>query len=69
MEQHAEGRITHERFMSELIEGEKNGSAAAVDYEIPEVPEPLKTPDIMGTFSILHDAQEVLNSVNFKNTN
>ena len=59
MEQHAEGRISHENLMTELVEGEKNGAAAAVDFEIPEIPEALKTPDIMGTFSILNDAQEV----------
>ena len=59
MEQHAEGRITHENLMSELVEGEKNGASAAVDFEIPELPEAMKTPDIMGTFSILHDTQEV----------
>ena len=59
MEQHAEGKISHENFMTELINGEKNGALAAVDFEIPEIPEPLKTPEIMDTIIMFQNTQEV----------
>ena len=59
MEQHAEGRISHDNLMAELIEGEKNGNHAIVDYEIPELQESLKTPELIEAFTMLHDAQEV----------
>ena len=59
MEQHAENRMTHENFMSELIAGEKNGSLSIVDFEVPEIQEALKTPEIMGALTMIQNTQEV----------
>ena len=59
MEQHAENRMSHETLMTELIEGEKNGALAVVDFDIPEIPEALKTPDIMEAIKMLTQTQEV----------
>ena len=59
MEQHAENRVTHESLMEELVEGERNNANSAVDYEIPDIPEALKTPEILETFRMLQLAQEV----------
>ena len=59
MEQHAENRMSHESLMTELIDGEKNGALAVVDFNVPEIPEALKTPDIMEAMKMLNHTQEV----------
>ena len=59
MEQHSENRVTHEALMNELIEGERNGAGATIDYEIPEFQESMKTPDFVETIENFQLAQEV----------
>ena len=59
MEQHSENRVTHEKLMTELIEGERNNISSVIDFEIPEIPEALKTPDTLNAIATLQTAQDV----------
>ena len=45
--------------MAELVNGEKNGADSVMDFEIPEITQAMRTPEILECLKMLQTAQSV----------